>query len=165
MSVKNAFEGLTAILKGMKITFSYLFKEPVTIQYPDVKRKPSSMFRGRHYLRLWQDGMDRCIACHLCEIVCPAQAIYVKDAKNDKKSPVSKSHYYAEDFQINMLRCIFVGDCEEVCPVDCIILSDDYEVSGYTREEMIYTKEDLIEPHPGASGRDPMLKRGDGRMD
>jgi NADH-quinone oxidoreductase subunit I len=165
MSVKNAFEGLTAILKGMKITFSYLLKEPVTIQYPEIKRKPSTMFRGRHYLRLWQDGMDRCIACHLCEIVCPAQAIYVKDAKNDKKNPISKSPHYAEDFQVNMLRCIFVGDCEEVCPVDCIVLSDDYEVAGYTREEMIYTKEDLVEPHPGASGRDPMLKRGPGRAD
>jgi len=167
MSVKNAFEGLGAMLKGMKITFSYLLKEPVTIQYPEVKRKPSSMFRGRHYLRLWQDGMDRCIACHLCEIVCPAQAIYVKDAPNppEKDKKISKSPRYAADFQINMLRCIFVGDCEEVCPVDCIVLSDDYEVSGYTREEMIYTKEDLIEPHPGASGRDPMLKRGPGRMD
>lgn len=165
MSVKNAFEGISAILKGMKITFSYLLKEPVTIQYPEVKRKPYSMFRGRHYLRLWEDGKDRCIACHLCEIVCPAQAIYVKDAPNPEHNPISKSPRYAADFQINMLRCIFVGDCEEVCPVDCIVLSDEYEISGYTRDEMIYTKAQLSESHPGASGRDPMLKRGEGRMD
>jgi NADH-quinone oxidoreductase subunit I len=165
MPVKNAVEGLAAMLKGMSITFKYLFETPITIQYPDEKRKASSLFKGRHYLRLWQDGMERCIACHLCEIVCPANAIYVKDAPNPKVNPISKSPRYAADFQINMLRCIFVGDCEEVCPVDCIVLSDEYEISGYTREEMIYTKEILVEKHPGASGRDPMVKRGDGRME
>lgn len=165
MSVKDAIEGLGALLKGMSITFRYLFEPPVTIQYPDEKRKPPSLFRGRHYLRLWEDGTERCIACHLCEIVCPAQAIYVEDAPNPKKNPISKSHRYAADFQINMLRCIFVGDCEEVCPVDCIVLSDEYEISGYTREELIYTKDMLLEKHPGASGRDPMVKRGDARLE
>ncbi len=165
MPVKNAVAGLAAMLKGMSITFKYLFERPVTIQYPEEKRTPSSLFKGRHYLRLWQDGTERCIACHLCEIVCPAQAIYVKDAPNPKKNPISKSPRYAAEFQINLLRCIFVGDCEEVCPVDCIVLSDEYEISGYTREEMIYTKEMLVEKHPGASGRDPSVKRGDGRME
>jgi NADH-quinone oxidoreductase subunit I len=165
MTVRDALEGLTALVKGMGITFRYLFRGPVTIEYPEVKRKPSSMFRGRHYLRLWPDGTERCIACRLCEIVCPSQAIYVKPAPNPKDKPISKSNKYAAEFQINMLRCIFVGDCEEVCPVDCIVLSDEYELSGYTREEMIYTKEMLMEKHPGASGRDPMVKRGDARME
>ena len=165
MSVKNAIEGISAMIKGMSVTFRYLFEKPVTIEYPEVKRKPPAMFRGRHYLRLWEDGMERCIGCHLCEIVCPAQAIYVKDAPNPKDKKISKTARYSADFQINMLRCIFVGDCEEVCPVDCIVLSDEYELSGYTREEMIYTKEMLTEKHPGASGRDPMVKRGDARMD
>lgn len=165
MPMKSALEGLAALLKGMGITFKYLFKRPVTIEYPEVKRKPSTMFRGRHYLRLWEDGTERCVACHLCEIVCPSQAIYVKDAPNPKVKPISKSARYAEEFQINMLRCIFVGDCEEVCPVDCIVLSREYELSGYSREEMIYTKEMLLEKHPGASGRDPLVKRGEARLD
>jgi len=165
VTVKDALYGLTALFRGLGITFRYLFKGPVTIEYPEVRRRPSPRFRGRHYLRLWPDGTERCIACRLCEIVCPSQAIYVKPAPNPKDKPISKSHRYAAEFQINMLRCIFVGDCEEVCPVDCIVLSDEYELSGYTREEMIYTKEKLLEPHPGASGRDPLVKRGEARME
>lgn len=165
MRAKDAFEGLAAMLKGLSITFSYLFRPPVTVQYPEQKRNVSVMMRGRHYLRLWEDGMERCIACHLCEIVCPTQAIYVEDAPNPKDKPISKSHRYAADFQINMLRCIFVGDCEEVCPVNCIVLSKEHDFAGYTREELIYTKEILTEKHPGASGRDPMIKRGPARME
>lgn len=164
MSVKNALEGVGAVLKGLSITFSYLFKKPITISYPEVKRRPAARWKGRHYLRLWEDGAERCIACKLCQVVCPAQAIYVKASTNPKNHPISKSHKYASQFQINMLRCIFVGDCEEACPVDCIVLSREYELAGYTREEMIYTKEMLMEKHPGSSGRDPNVKRGPARM-
>lgn len=165
MNTRDAFDGLVGMLRGMSITFRYLFRKPVTIQYPEQKRDVATMMRGRHYLRLWEDGMERCIACHLCEIVCPTQAIYVNDAPNPDDEPKSKSPRYAAEFQINMLRCIFVGDCEEVCPVNCIVLSKEHDFAGYTREELIYTKDMLVEKHPGASGRNPTLKRGPARME
>lgn len=165
MNTRDAFDGLVGMLRGMSITFRYLFRKPVTIQYPEQKRDVAVMMRGRHYLRLWEDGMERCIACHLCEIVCPTQAIYVKDEPNPDDEPKSKSPLYAADFQINMLRCIFVGDCEEVCPVNCIVLSKEHDFAGYTREELIYTKDMLVEKHPGASGRNPQLKTGPARME
>ncbi len=164
MSVRNALEGVGEMLKGLSITFHYLFQKPDTISYPEVKRQPAARWKGRHYLRLWDDGLERCIACKLCQIVCPSQAIYVEAATNPRAKPISKSQHYAKQFQLNMLRCVFVGDCEEVCPVDCIVLSREYEIAGYTREELIYTKERLTEAHPGSSGRDPNVKRGPARM-
>ena len=95
------------------------------------------------------------MGCELCAIVCPAQAIYVKPAENKPDEVHSHGERYASDFQINMLRCIYCGYCEEACPTGAIILSNEYELSNYTRESLIYTKEMLTEEKPGDSGRDP----------
>lgn len=152
---KQSFlQGLGATLKGMSITFKYLFKPPVTVSYPEVKRNISPRYKGKHWLRLWPDGMERCVGCLACMEVCPSQAILVVPADNPADKPVSKAKKYSVDFQINYLRCIFDGACEEACPVDAIILSTDYELGGYSREELIYRKDKLNEPHPGASGID-----------
>lgn len=144
-----------AMLRGLLITGRYLFRPRVTTRYPEVKTKVESRFKGRHWLTLYGDGIERCVGCELCVIVCPSQAIYVKAAENTPERQVSKGERHAEQFQINMLRCIFCGFCEEACPTGAIVLGRDYELSGYDRESLIYTKEMLTEPYPGASGRDP----------
>jgi NADH-quinone oxidoreductase subunit I len=144
-----------SMLKGLFITFKYLFRRPITVRYPEVKRKLPLRSRGRHYLTKWADGKERCVGCELCAIVCPSQAIYVKPAQNQPGEEHSHGERYASDFQINMLRCIFCGYCEEACPTGAIILGNQYELSGYTRESLIYTKEMLTEKNPGDSGRDP----------
>ncbi len=143
-----------AMVKGLGVVGRYIFRQPITVRYPE-QRLPTSRYKGRHYLTLWADGMERCVGCELCVIVCPSQAIYVKAAENDPLLPISKGERYAEDFQINMLRCIFCGMCEEACPTGAIVLGHEYELSGYTRASMIYTKDRLTETSPGESGRDP----------
>jgi NADH-quinone oxidoreductase subunit I len=144
-----------AMLRGLLITGRYLFRPAVTISYPETKMKVQPRFKGRHWLTRYADGLERCVGCELCVIVCPSQAIFVKAAENAPEHQVSKGERHAEDFQINMLRCIFCGFCEEACPTGAIILGQDYELAGFTRESMIYTKPMLTEPYPGASGRDP----------
>lgn len=144
-----------AMLRGLLITGRYLFRRRVTAQYPDHKPPVEARFKGRHWLTLYADGLERCVGCELCVIVCPSQAIYVKAAENTPERQISKGERYAEEFQINMLRCIFCGFCEEACPTGAIVLGHDYELSGYTRASLIYTKGMLTEPYPGASGRDP----------
>jgi NADH-quinone oxidoreductase subunit I len=144
-----------AMMRGLLIVLKYAFKRPNTIRYPEEKRKLPPRSRGRHYLTKWNDGLERCVGCELCAIVCPSQAIYVKPAENKPDDIHSHGERYASDFQINMLRCIFCGDCEEACPTGAIILGNGYELSGYSRESLIYTKDMLTEKEPGESGRDP----------
>lgn len=143
------------MLWGLFIVLKYSFKSAITLKYPEEKRKLPVRSRGRHYLTLWEDGLERCVGCELCAIVCPAQAIYVKPAENTPEDIHSHGERYASDFQINMLRCIFCGYCEEACPTGAIILSNEFELSGTSRESLIYTKDMLTETYPGESGRDP----------
>jgi NADH-quinone oxidoreductase subunit I len=144
-----------ALLRGFLITGRYLFRPPVTILYPEVKTRVGPRFKGRHWLTRYADGVERCVGCELCVIVCPSQAIYVRAAENTPEHQVSKGERHADQFQINMLRCIFCGFCEEACPTGSIVLGQDYELAGYSRASLIYTKPMLTEPYPGASGRDP----------
>lgn len=140
---------------GLIIVLKHLFRRPLTIQYPEERRPLPAKSRGRHYLTKWEDGLERCVGCELCSIVCPSQAIYVKPAQNEPGDVHSHGERYASDFQINMLRCIFCGYCEEACPTGAIILGNDFELAGYDRKSLIYTKDMLTEKNPGDSGRDP----------
>lgn len=153
--MKKKFLQIMSMFWGLFIVFKHLFKKPVTIRYPEQKRKLPIRSRGRHYLTKWNDGKERCVGCELCAIVCPSQAIYVKPEQNIPKGEYSHGERYASDFQINMLRCIFCGMCEEACPTGAIILGNEYELAGFDRESLIYTKEMLTEKNPGDSGRDP----------
>ncbi len=153
--MKEKLYQVLASLRGLLIVLKYAFKRPVTLRYPEQKRKLPERSRGRHYLTKWKDGKERCVGCELCAIVCPSQAIYVKPAENKPGDMKSHGERYASDFQINMLRCIYCGYCEEACPTGAIILSNEYEFSSDSRESLIYTKDILTEKNPGDSGRDP----------
>jgi NADH-quinone oxidoreductase subunit I len=153
--MKKTFYQVLAMIKGLFIVMKHSFRRPVTLRYPEEKRKLPPRSRGRHYLTKWEDGKERCVGCELCAIVCPAQAIYVKAAENTSEHMHSHGERYAKDFQINMLRCIYCGYCEEACPTGAIILSNEYELASFSREDLIFTKEKLTEKYPGESGRDP----------
>ncbi len=137
------------ILKGMMITFSHIFKKQPTIHYPEQTRPFSPVFRGLHVLNRDEEGRERCTACGLCAVACPAEAITMEAAE---RLPGEENKYreekYAARYEINMLRCIFCGLCEEACPKDAIYLSETFTPASFTRQSFIYGKKDLLIPDP-----------------
>jgi NADH-quinone oxidoreductase subunit I len=149
------------ILRGLSITLREMFKPPVTIQYPEIKRPVRQRFRGRHELRRYADGLERCIGCALCAAACPADAIYVEAAENTDEKRFSPGERYAATYEINMLRCIFCGFCEDACPTDAIVLTDVYELTAFDRKSLIYTKDMLIvTPPAGKEGTPRKVEEG-----
>lgn len=134
--------------RGLMTTFKMMLERPVTIQYPEQKRPVRRRYRGRHILRRYENGLERCIGCALCAAACPADAIFVEAAENTDEARYSPGERYASTYEINMLRCIFCGFCEDACPTEAIVLGDNYELSFTDREQAIYTKEMLLEPVP-----------------
>lgn len=135
-SVKRLF--LLEIIKGMALTFSYMFKRRVTINYPFEKGPIGPRFRGEHVLRRYANGEERCIACKLCEAICPAQAITIEAEPRDDDSRRTTR------YDIDMTKCIYCGLCQEACPVDAIVEGPNFEFATLTREELFYNKEKLI---------------------
>ncbi|MDO4763321.1 MAG: NADH-quinone oxidoreductase subunit I [Flavobacteriaceae bacterium] len=137
---------LPAIVKGMGITFRHMFKKNDTLHYPDEKREFSKIWRGKHILKRDEEGRERCTACGLCAVACPAEAITMTAAE---RTPEEKHLYreekYAKTYEINMLRCIFCGMCEEACPKSAIYLTDNLVETGVEREGFIYGKDLLLE--------------------
>jgi NADH-quinone oxidoreductase subunit I len=133
-------------LRGMGVTLKNFFRQPVTVQYPDQMRRLPPRERGRHVLHRYENGLERCIACMLCSGTCPAAAIYIEPDENDPAKPTSYGERYARVFQIDMLRCIFCGYCQAACPTGAITLESNTALAEYSREKMLYNKENMLEP-------------------
>jgi len=129
---------LKELISGMALTFSYLFRERVTINYPYQRGPVSPRFRGEHALRRYPNGEERCIACKLCEAVCPAQAITIE------AEPRADGSRRTTRYDIDMTKCIYCGFCQEACPVDAIVEGPNIEFSTETREELFYNKDKLL---------------------
>ena len=140
---------LPAILGGMWITLKHFFRKPATSQYPEQVRSRSEVYRGQHVLKLDDQGKERCTACGLCAVACPAEAITMVAAEREKgQEHLYREEKYAATYEINMLRCIFCGLCEEACPKDAIYLTISKELvpAQYHREDFIFGKDKLVMP-------------------
>jgi NADH-quinone oxidoreductase subunit I len=129
------------ILRGLKLTLTHLFGPKVTMEYPEQRWELPPNYRGAPALVTDQDGREKCVACFLCQEICPPQAITIVGGEI-KQSNIEK---YPIAFDIDMLRCIYCGFCEDVCPEEAIFLTKNFELAGYSREEMIFNKERLYQ--------------------
>ena len=129
---------LTELVAGMALTLRYMFRRKVTLNYPFEKGPLSPRFRGEHALRRYPNGEERCIACKLCEAICPAQAITIE------AEPRADGSRRTTRYDIDMTKCIYCGFCEEACPVDAIVEGPNFEFATETREELYYNKEKLL---------------------
>lgn len=134
------------ILKGMATTLKNMGKKPTTVSYPEEERELAPRFRGRHVLHRYDNGLERCVGCYLCAGACPADAIYIEAAENSEEERVSPGERYARVFDVNMLRCIFCGYCQAACPTGAITLEQNYKLAAYHPEDLVYHKEQLLEP-------------------
>ena len=129
---------LIELVQGLALTFKYMFKQKVTLNYPYEKGPLSPRFRGEHALRRYPNGEERCIACKLCEAICPAQAITIE------AEPRADGSRRTTRYDIDMTKCIYCGFCQEACPVDAIVEGPNFEYATETREELLYDKDKLL---------------------
>ena len=131
-------------LAGFGVTFSTMFKKPMTEQYPDTKEPTQPRYHGRHQLNRYPDGLEKCIGCELCAGVCPARCIYVRGADNPPDDPRSPGERFGYVYEINYLRCIHCDLCVEACPTEAITETKLFEFSFTNRADAIYTKDELL---------------------
>jgi NADH-quinone oxidoreductase subunit I len=158
--VRDAAVAAASLAKGFGVTFRNIFRRDVTERYPkEIRPLPPRAHIGRHLLNRHENGLEKCIGCELCAWACPADAIYVQGADNDREHPVSAGERFAEVYQINYLRCIMCGLCVEACPTRALTLTSNYELAFETREDAVFEKHQLLEP-PGPLGTAPGTEEG-----
>ncbi|MGO9754883.1 MAG: NADH-quinone oxidoreductase subunit NuoI [Solirubrobacteraceae bacterium] len=162
--VARTYRTFGETLRGLKTTFMRVVEGPHTIQYPEQKTPVYPRFRGRHKLHRFETsdparpGLEKCVGCSLCAAACPADCIRVVAAENTPENRVSAGERYAAVYEINLSRCIFCGYCEIACPFDAITMGHDYEMSDYTRSDLIFTKEMLLSE---SIERTPLRREGE----
>jgi NADH-quinone oxidoreductase subunit I len=129
---------LYELFKGLALTGRYLFSRKITVQYPEERTPKSPRFRGLHALRRYPNGEERCIACKLCEAVCPAACIYIESEQREDNTRRTTR------YDIDLTKCMYCGFCEEACPVDAIVETDIHEYHGEKRGDLYYTKSMLL---------------------
>lgn len=149
---------LPAVFKGLGVTAKHFARKKVTVQFPEERQQPVDPinYRGVHRLNRDEQGRVKCVACFLCATACPAHCIDIEGAE----SPWPDREKYPESFVIDELRCIYCGMCEEACPVDAIELTSLYDLSGHSREEMIFDKEKLLSVYDMTKDTEPMQTKG-----
>ncbi|WP_016698088.1 NADH-quinone oxidoreductase subunit NuoI [Actinoalloteichus spitiensis] len=158
--------GLFDPLKGFGVTFSTMFKKVATEEYPEVPKIPAARFHGRHQLNRHPDGLEKCVGCELCAWACPADAIFVEGGDNTEEARYSPGERYGADYQINYLRCIGCGLCVEACPTRSLTMITDFELANDNRQDLIYTKEQLLAPLlPGMEQPPHPMRLGEDEQD
>ena len=153
---------LTGFAKGFGLTFGTMFKHVFTEQYPFDVYPTAPRYHGRHVLNRHPDGLEKCVGCELCAWACPADAIYVEGGDNTETERYSPGERYGKVYQINYLRCIFCGLCIEACPTRSLTMSNEYELALDSRQDLIYTKEQLMAPLlPGMEAPPHAMRLGD----
>ncbi len=138
---------LPAMVGGLLITIKHFFRKKPTIQYPEQVRPRPAIYRGQHVLKRDDKGRERCTACGLCAVACPAEAITMVAAERKKgEELLYREEKYASIYEIDMLRCIYCGDCEEACPKEAIFLTDRLVQADYLRMPYVFGKDELVEP-------------------
>jgi NADH-quinone oxidoreductase subunit I len=157
---RAVLRGVARLAQGFSVPLRHIFRRPVTEKYPkEIFPLPPRSHIGRHRLNRHDNGLEKCIGCELCAWACPADAIYVQGAENDPDNPVSAGERCASVYEINYLRCIMCGLCVEACPTRALTLTASYELAFESREEAVYTKEQLLEP-PAPVGTAPGTEQG-----
>ena len=154
---------IRAIVTGFATTFKHMFRKPITVNYPDEKVPMFPKYRGKQVLMRDENGLEKCVACGLCAVACPADAIYLEAAEND--GTVQAGPRYATVYQIHKTRCIFCGYCEEACPVSAIFMGKDYETAVYSNKDFIWDKTDMLVPadRRGARTRRALARESSGK--
>jgi NADH-quinone oxidoreductase subunit I len=158
----SAVRDLLAPVAGLGVTFRTMLTKPVTEEYPEDKRPTAPRYHGRHVLNRHADGLEKCVGCELCAWACPADAIYVEGADNTEEKRFSPGERYGSVYQINYLRCIFCGLCIEACPTRALTMSNEYELADDNRQDLIFTKDQLLTPLlPGMEAPPHAMRLGD----